>query len=98
MEPEMVAGMVFTLVLALMIGGFILVYPLSRRVAALMERRMEEKQPAPRPNDAELDAIRQAVAELSTQLDRLTDRQDFMEKLLTQRLDPRPLGIAAQQR
>jgi hypothetical protein len=64
-----------------------------------MERRLDQKEPAPRPtSDAELDALRQAVAELSTQIDRLVDRQDFMEKLLSQRLDPRPLGAASQQK
>jgi hypothetical protein len=96
MDEEVVAGMIFTLLLVVMIGGFILLYPLSRRVSALMERRMQEKEPPPRPIDGELDALRQAVADLSTQVDRLVDRQDFMEKLLSQRMDPRPLGAPAQ--
>ena len=99
MPLDALAGMIFTLLLGLMIGGFILVYPLSRRVAALMERRLEQKEPPPRPlGDAELDALRQAVADLSTQIDRLVDRQDFMEKLLSQRMDPRPLGVPSQQK
>ena len=99
MDDEMVAGMIFTLLFALIVGGFILLYPLSRRIATLMERRVHDKEPAaPRLNTDELDALRQSVAELSTQIDRLVDRQDFMEKLLSQRMDPRPLGAVSQQK
>lgn len=96
MDDEMLAGMIFTLLIGLMIGGFILIYPLSRRVASLMDRRNPAKELAPRPTDAELEALRQAVAELSMQVERLVDRQDFMEKLLSQRMDPRPLGTLSQ--
>jgi hypothetical protein len=98
MDEEMVVGMIFTLLLGLMVGGFVLLYPLSRRVAILMERRFHDKDPVPRPSTEELDALRQSVAELSTQIDRLVDRQDFMEKLLSQRMDPRPLGAVSQQK
>jgi hypothetical protein len=97
MDPDAVAGMIFTLLLLLMVAGFILVYPLSRRVAALVERRLHDKELAPQPNDAEMEALRQAITDLSAQLDRVVDRQDFMEKLLSQRMDPRPLGTLPHQ-
>lgn len=90
MDPNALAGMAFTLLLALMIGGFILLYPLSRRFAALMQSRMEErKTPPPSLSETEVAALRESIEQLATELRRLTDRQDFMEKLLSHRVEPR---------
>ena len=61
MEPEVVAGMVFTLILTVMVGGFILLFPLSRRLGALLENRLEDKKAPPRLPDAELAAMREAI-------------------------------------
>src|SRR5688572_28290889 len=97
MDNDAIAGMIFTLVLILLVGGFNLVYPLRRRFAALLEKRMEGKDAA-QPSHADLDAMRQGIADLSSQVDRLADRQDFMEKLLSQRIEPRPLGAVSQHR
>lgn len=37
LEPVALAGMIFSLLVILLIGGFILLYPLSRRLGALLE-------------------------------------------------------------
>ena len=92
MDPNATAGMVFTLLLALLAGGFILLFPLSRRLGALMEARLADRNAAPQLDQEQLLELREALANVTTELQRVTDRQEFMEKLLSQRMDPRPLG------
>jgi hypothetical protein len=92
MDPNALAGMAFTLLLALLAGGFILLFPLSRRLGLLLEARVKDRNAAPAASDEELLLLRESVAQLATDLQRVTDRQEFMEKLLSQRMDPRPLG------
>ena len=89
MDSEMLAGMAFTLILAVLVGGFILIFPLSRRLGAIMEARLEEKKAPARLPDAELVALRDVVEQLGAELRRVNDRQDFIEKLLTHRAEPR---------
>lgn len=92
MDQNAIAGMIFTLLLALLAGGFILLYPLSRRLGLLLEARVRDRSATPGAADEELLQLRESIAQLSTDLQRVTDRQEFMEKLLSQRMDPRPLG------
>ncbi len=82
MDPNAIAGMAFTLILALFIGGFVLLFPLSRKLGQLLEQRMGVK---PQLDD---DA-RQQIAELQhtldgmqTELASMRERQEFVERLL----------------
>lgn len=79
-EPMVVVAMIFSLVVLAMIGGFILVFPLSRQITTLLHRRLERgERPMP---DEQLDALTQAVDALRAEVERLSDRQDFTERLL----------------
>jgi hypothetical protein len=82
MDPNAIAGMAFTLILTVVVGGFILLYPVSRRLGAFLESRLHDRIPQPAPTSApELDALRNSVASLQAEVQRLAERQDFMEQL-----------------
>ncbi len=87
MDPTPLAGMVFTLLLVLGIGGFILLYPLSRRLGLLLENRLQEKRQGAAPDVAQL---RDSVHALQDQVDALVERQEFLEGLLQAQ---RPSGL-----
>ena len=75
------AGMLFSLLMVLVIGGFILLVPLTKRLGKLLEMRLEErKQNVLTPEDAT--ALLETVHALQDQVDRLEDRQAFTERLL----------------
>lgn len=89
MDPNAIAGMAFTLILALFIGGFVLLFPLSRKLGQLLEQRMGVK---PQLDDAaarELSDLRQLVEGMQADLGRLRERQEFVEHLLAEPKDRR---------
>lgn len=79
------AGMLFSLLLTLIVGGFVLLFPLARRLGQLLELRMEERRQAvadgPVP-DGQLEALRDAVEALQKEVGTLSERQQFVEGLL----------------
>jgi hypothetical protein len=81
MDLTPLAGMVFTLILMMMIGGFILLFPLSRRLGALLESRIQEKKQVVSP-DPDLARLTEVVHSLQNQVQSLIERQDFVEHLL----------------
>jgi hypothetical protein len=83
MDPEAIAGMIFTLILTMMIGGFILLYPLSRRLGQLLEHRMKDKMVPPALPPGELEALQQSIQTLEAELHRIGERQEFVEQLLS---------------
>lgn len=90
MDPTAIAGMLFVLVLAAMLGGFILLFPISRRLGQLMEERIaERKRPATLPPE-EIRELHGAIQALQARLEELAERQDFTESLLSER---RPLEL-----
>ena len=72
------AGMIFSLLCLVVIGGIILMYPLTRRLGQLMEQRLEDRR-AGGTSDGELTA---AVRALEGEVARLRERQGFVERLL----------------
>ena len=80
MDPAIVPMMVFTVVVLLLIGGFILLLPLTRRLGAFLEHRMLAEDRA--KQSADVEALAKAVDALRDEVERLSDRQDFTEKLL----------------
>jgi hypothetical protein len=72
--------MIFTVIVLMLIGGFILLVPLTRRLAALLEHRMLAEDKAGRSADVE--ALARAVDTLRDEVERLAERQEFTEKLL----------------
>ncbi|NIP80881.1 MAG: hypothetical protein GWM90_17370 [Gemmatimonadetes bacterium] len=76
------AGMLFSLLMVLIIGGFILLFPVTRRLGRLLELRIEERRSEDRPPAAELEEVLRVVEALQAEVERLSDRQEFTERLL----------------
>lgn len=79
-----IAGMIFSLLFALIVGGFILLYPLTRRLGQLIELRLEERR-----SGRDDTAIASALEQVSGALDgiqrdvrALQERQEFTDRLL----------------
>jgi hypothetical protein len=90
MEPMAVAGMVFVLVLCAMVGGFILLMPLSRRLGLLIDAWVQDKRGGAAPG--ELAELRRSIQLLEAEVSSLAERQQFTDQLLQtrarERLDP----------
>lgn len=86
MDPNAFAGMIFTLMLAIVVGGFILLFPLSRRLGALLEERIQERRrPVVAAPTEEIRRLTEVVDRLEEEVRRLSERQDFAEQLLQAR-------------
>jgi hypothetical protein len=86
MDPMPIVSMLFTLVLAAMVGGFILLFPISRRLGAYLEQRLEGRLGGD-GSAAERRELESAVRSLQREIERLSERQAFTEALLSDR-DP----------
>jgi hypothetical protein len=76
----MLAMMIFTIVAMVTIGGFIVLFPLTRRLGQFLEHRMSE---ASRGRELESrDDILRAIESLRNEVARLAERQTFTERLL----------------
>ena len=84
MDPNALAGMLFVLLLAALVGGFILLLPISRRLGMLLEERISEKK-RPVHDAEELRMLHASVQAMQEQLEELGERQMFTEKLLASR-------------
>ncbi|MGH7481451.1 MAG: hypothetical protein ACRELV_04805 [Longimicrobiales bacterium] len=88
MEPETLAGMIFTVIMLAMIGGFILLLPVSRHLSKYLEERIGGgvarvgEDPGLRD---ELRRLSTSVHALRDELERVAERQEFTEKLLESR-------------
>ncbi len=87
MEPMALVGMLFVLIVLAMVGGFILLVPISRRLGEVLELWLDERGKANQIGPGEFGRIREEVATLRDEMETLTNRQDFVEKLLEGRPD-----------
>jgi hypothetical protein len=87
MDPsaQMFAIMAFFLVVIVTIGGFVLLMPLSRQLAKFLEFRMRENSGTSQGMETELRQVRVIVEALEEKLLRVSDRQEFVEKILEAR-------------
>ena len=85
MDPEMIAVMVFFIIVIAMIGGFVLVLPITRRLGQFMEYRMTERTRL--MENEEREALLKDIESLRDDVARLGERQEFTERLLDR---PRP--------
>lgn len=83
MDPVILAGMVFSLLVLLMVGGFILMFPLTRRLARLLEDRLTEKNRA--VDSEQIADLRATIDALESKVQTLADRQEFVDSLLERR-------------
>ena len=91
MDPVVLAGMIFSLVVIAMIGSFILLFPLSRRLGEALEVWLEERREGS-GEEGELRRIREVVGLLASRVEAMEDRQSFVEDLLERPRDRPTLG------
>jgi hypothetical protein len=77
---EIIAPMIFAIILTLTIGGVILLKPIANKIGALFEAMAKERS-QPQLGD-ELGHIRDLLETTNARLALLEDRQDFTEALL----------------
>jgi outer membrane murein-binding lipoprotein Lpp len=80
MDPNALAGMVFTLILAAMVGGFILLAPLSKRLGVLLEQKANEK--SQRLAASEVRQLSERIQLLEHEVRLIAERQNFTDELL----------------
>lgn len=87
-DPFMLAAFTFTLLVILLIGGFVIAFPVSRRLGALLEEWVEERRRA-RLGAGDAEELHRRLADVRDRLDRLeehvervSERQQFTESLL----------------
>jgi len=79
-DPNTIPMMIFTIVVLALIGGFIVVYPITRRLGKFLEYRMSDAGRTREIEDRE--RMLRAIEALRDELARLAERQDFTERLL----------------
>ncbi len=93
MDPIIVPSMIFTFVMVLLIGGFILLFPITRRLGEAVEVwLLEHKKGGGSRSD--LQALRGRLEELADRIEQIEDRQAFTEQLVEGR-DPPALPHAS---
>lgn len=91
MDPYAEAGMIFTLIMVLLGGGFILTFPITRRLGALMEESIRERRAARLDQgqvgelESTLSDVHRALEQMDGRMALLAERQDFVENLLSHR-------------
>ncbi len=93
MDPYTVGGMIFSVVMVLLVGGFIVSFPILRRLGGLMEEMIRERRESRLSKGTtseiqeEIAGLRAAFEALDQQVERLNDRQEFVENLLSPERD-----------
>ena len=85
MEPTLVAIMIFFLLAIVITGGFVLMMPLSKQVAKFLEFRMQDNRNISGGVENELRQLRAVVEGFEDKLRSVSDRQEFLEKILEKR-------------
>jgi hypothetical protein len=83
MDPMAVAGMIFVLVLCAMVGGFILLIPLSRRLGRMVDLWLQERRGI--EPSGEIAELRRTIQALEAEVSALSERQQFTDQLLQSR-------------
>ena len=81
MDPYILQVMIFVVVLVVLVGGFVMLFPLTRQLTAILEKRYL-KEGAEGADSDEVAALRRAVHALREEVEQIGERQDFTEKLL----------------
>lgn len=89
MDPMGLAGMLFTLILLAMVGGFILLLPIARRLGAFLEQRLQQRSPDQLLSN-QIRGLESSLQALQQEVSLLSERQAFTESLLAER-EPRLL-------
>lgn len=81
MDPYILQVMIFVIVILVVVGGFAMLFPLTRQLTAILEKRYLDDG-AEGSNADEVAALRRAVHALRGEVEQIGERQDFTEKLL----------------
>ncbi len=90
--PYAIAELITILVTIFMIGTFVLLFPLSRRLGRVMEEWIQVRRESSPDRDllerlvTEVRALRGDVESMDARLDLLGDRQEFLESLADARV------------
>lgn len=84
-DMDLVIGVAFVLMFTLIVGGIVLMFPLSRKLGLLIESRIGEKNVASGYDGEELKRIGHRLAELEEQVRAVSARQEFLDDLLVER-------------
>jgi hypothetical protein len=87
MDPMGIAGMVFTLLFTGMIGGFILLRPVSRQLGLLLESKLQQNRNPDKLAIDKIENLTETVRMLEAEVRLLSDRLEFNEKLLGNRTE-----------
>jgi hypothetical protein len=87
MDPMGIAGMVFTLIFTGMIGGFILLRPVSRQLGLLLESKLQQNRSPDKQAIDKIENLTESVRMLEAEVRLLSDRLEFNEKLLGNRTE-----------
>lgn len=83
MDPVIIPSMIFTIAVIMLIGGFITLFPVTRRLGAFLESKLRDKEPVTEPTD--FARLLDAIQGLESEVRRLNERQEFTERLLAGR-------------
>lgn len=82
MDPVILMGMIFSLIVLLLLGGFFLLFPLSRRLGLLLEQWIRDKKRENPLSPGELERLARAVTALDERVEGMDRRQQFLEQLI----------------
>jgi hypothetical protein len=84
-DYDLLFGIVFVLLFTMIIGGTILLYPISRRLGALLEANTQEKKAAAAGRPKELEQVVARLTSLEQTVHAVAERQEFLDRLLLER-------------
>jgi hypothetical protein len=88
MDPYTAWGMIFSVVMVLIVGGFVVSFPVVRRLGNLIEEWIRERQGVRLEQgqvarlDGQMEQLRGALDSLHAQVTLLGERQEFVENLI----------------
>ncbi len=88
MDLEMLVQMAFVLILTLVIGGFVIVFPIARRLGSVMEewlrdrKELRAERPAILALHEEIGETRDLFASHEARLDEIVEHQRFLDSLV----------------
>lgn len=97
MDPYTQSYMIFTIIMTVIIGGFIVTFPVMRRLGILLEESIRERRASRldgnqvREITTAIQEVRGTVETLEGHVGLLSERQEFVENLLSRR-DPERLS------
>jgi hypothetical protein len=84
-DMDLLIGVSSMLLFTLIIGGVILMFPLTRKLGLLIESRIEDRKASTGEQGDELTRISGRLAALEEQVRAVSARQEFLDDLLVER-------------